>query len=219
MHWLERRQIRTRELDQLNRLPLRKEVGPEPKAPSITAENIVPEVNMVAAGTETFYSTPAQAVDVLYDQDDSVLALAEVMIEQGRTKGAVRALAAHIAEHSPDNIRMWSLLLDLYRRGGMRHEFEILTENIHQKFNVEITSWEHSETPISGLRSLEEYPHIITHLANNWGMQSGIDYLQHLIRNTRSGERHGFPIEIIEEIALLIRILEDAYGLSRAPKS
>lgn len=160
--------------------------------------------------------TTPSVVKVDYSDDNSVLALAEVMLSYGRIEGAAETLAEHVNQHSPDNILPWSMLLDLYRRGGMREEFDLLAQAIHDKFNVEIAGWENSETPISGLRALEEYPHIIKQIHDAWGTTAGLDYLYELVHDTRAGQRQGFPLEVVEEISLLIRMQEDAYGVRRS---
>jgi len=43
-----------------------------------------------------------------------------------------------------------------------------------------------------------------------------MDYLDKLVHDTRDGQRSGFPLEVVEEIVLLMLILEDAYGLQHA---
>jgi pilus assembly protein FimV len=42
-----------------------------------------------------------------------------------------------------------------------------------------------------------------------------MDYLYELVHDNRAGNRSGFPLEVVEEIALLMRTLENGYGLRR----
>lgn len=156
-----------------------------------------------------------ETVDVDYNEGGSALELAEIMLSFGRVRGAAETLAQHIEENSPENIQPWSMLLDLYRRGGMRAEFDSLAGRMREKFNVHVPSWVESSTPVSGLKALEDYAHIVWRAANSWGTQQCLNYLYQLVHDTRAGERSGFPLEVVEEIALLMRILEDAYGLKR----
>jgi hypothetical protein len=44
-----------------------------------------------------------------------------------------------------------------------------------------------------------------------------MDYLYDLVHDNRDGQRSGFPLEVVEEIVLLMLVLEEAYGLQ--PKS
>lgn len=196
---------------------------PESLLPPLTAPQAARETSRMDELLETITGTPSAPPPPTpevrelqeFSDDHAVLALAEVMLSYGRLQGAAETLAEHVREHSPDNILPWSMLLDLYRRGGMRQEFEALAQTIHDKFNVEITSWDSAETPISGLRSLEEYPHIIHRIGETWGTTVGLDYLYDLVHDTRAGQRHGFPLEVVEELTLLIHVQEDAYAIRR----
>lgn len=156
-------------------------------------------------------TTPAGEIS----EDNSVLTLAEVMLSYGRLQGAIEMLAEHVRDHNPDNIQPWSMLLDLYRQGGMRTEFDALAKVVHDKFNVEPVNWGAGETPMPELQSLEAYPHIVEQVRAHWGTQACVDYLESLVHDTRDGQRHGFPIEVAEELMLLIQIQEDAYGIRR----
>ena len=157
----------------------------------------------------------AETVDVDYNEGGTALELAEIMLSFGRVRGAAETLAQHIEDNSPENIQPWSMLLDLYRRGDMRAEFEMLASRMREKFNVDVPSWVESNTPVSGLKSLEDYAHIVWRASNSWGKQDCLNYLYELVHDNRAGQRSGFPLEVVEEIALLMRILEEAYGLKR----
>jgi len=155
------------------------------------------------------------ATRIDYNDSDYALELAEIMLSFGRVHGAAETLSQHIEENSPGNIKPWTMLLDLYRRGGMQAEFDKLAAATHQRFNVAIPAWEVPGTTVSGLRSLEDYPHIIAHIMQCWGEQEAMDYLDELVHDNRAGERNGFPLEVIEQFVLLMRILEDGHELKR----
>ena len=135
------------------------------------------------------------------------------MLSFGRIRGAAETLAMHIEESSPDNIQPWTMLLDLYRRGDMKPEFDKLAARMRTKFNVLIPTWEFSTAPVSGLKSLEDYAHVVWRITNSWGTKDCLDYLYQLAHDNRQGTRSGFPLEVIEEIALLMHVLDKAYGL------
>lgn len=101
-----------------------------------------------------------EVIEAKYEDEHSVLALAEIMLSFGRLRGAADTLAEHIEQTMPDSIEPWSMLLDLYRRGGMR-EFEALAGKMRGRFNAATPSWSESTTPISGLKSTEDFPHVI----------------------------------------------------------
>jgi hypothetical protein len=157
----------------------------------------------------------ARAVDVKFNQDDSAIALAEIMLTFGRVQGAAETLAQHIEESSPKNPRPWLMLLDLYRRGGMRGEYTKLLPAVRQKFNLDVPAWQDLETAVSGLKSLEDFGHVAKRVKATWGTQACMDYLYELVHDTRDGQRSGFPLEVVEEIVLLMLVLEDAYDLQQ----
>lgn len=165
--------------------------------------------------SDTSLASEPEVIEARDEDEHSVLALAEIMLSFGRLNGATETLAEHIEHAMPASIAPWSMLLDLYRRGGMRPEFEALAGRIHDRFNVQVADWNDSTTPISGLKTLEDYPHIVQKATRLWGTQAGVDYLHGLVHDTRAGLRNGFPLEIVEEIALLLGIQEEGYGLRR----
>lgn len=152
---------------------------------------------------------------VLADDNESALELAEIMLSFGRIRGAADTLAQHIEENAPANIQPWTMLLDLYRRGNMRQEFESLMPRVRERFNVQVAGWDELISPVSGLKTIEDYAHIIDRVAKLWGQQSCLDYLYDLVHDNRAGQRHGFPLEVVEEIVLLMRVQEAGHGLQR----
>ncbi|WP_265947816.1 FimV family protein [Dechloromonas sp. A34] len=198
----------------------RPEVVVRPPASSVfesPATSTSQPTETLPAPTATTVDIPleAETVDVNYNEGGTALELAEIMLSFGRVRGAAETLAQHIEENSPENIQPWSMLLDLYRRGDMPSEFETLAGRMREKFNVHVPSWAESNSPVSGLKSLEDYAHIVWRASNSWGTQECLNYLYELVHDNRAGQRSGFPLEVVEEIALLMRILEEAYGLKR----
>jgi len=156
-----------------------------------------------------------KAVDVRYNQDESAIALAEIMLSFGRLEGATETLARHVDESASDNPRPWLMLLDLYRRGGLCADYTKLLPTLRKKFNLQVPAWQELEAPVSGLKSLENYEHVIERLTATWGTQNCLNYLYRLVHDNREGQRIGFPLEVVEEIVLLMLILESGYGLER----
>ncbi|HLO63324.1 MAG TPA: hypothetical protein VK165_10240 [Azonexus sp.] len=201
----------------------RQEVAPRPLP--VEPLPVVDEAPLPAAAAVEEFPVPrlpedgipptAEPEDIAAGSEDehSVLALAEIMLSFGRLHGATETLAEHIERAMPDSIAPWSMLLDLYRRGGMRPEFEALAQKIHSRFNIEIADWDDLRTPISALKTLEDYPHIVQKASQLWGTRDGVNYLHNLVHDSRAGSRSGFPLEVVEEIALLLDVQKDAYGL------
>ncbi len=160
-----------------------------------------------------------QQVEVKFDQDETALALAEIMLSFGRLQAATDTLARHVADTAPDNPRPWLMLLDLYRRGGLNKEYNDLRPLLRSKFNLQLPAWVDLQNRGSGLKSLEDYPHVTARVTATWGTQACMDYLYELVHDTRNGERAGFPLEVVEEIVLLLLALQDGYGLERRLQS
>lgn len=205
----------------------RREASPRPTPSEPPPPPIAPELPLCPEASQKDFPVPRlpesdtslasepEVIEARDEDEHSVLALAEIMLSFGRLNGATETLAEHIEHAMPASIAPWSMLLDLYRRGGMRPEFEALAGRIHDRFNVQVADWNDSTTPISGLKTLEDYPHIVQKATRLWGTQAGVDYLHGLVHDTRAGLRNGFPLEIVEEIALLLGIQEEGYGLRR----
>lgn len=155
-------------------------------------------------------------VQVTESDSNSLLKIAEIMLSFGRVHDAAETLSLYIKEASPDQVQPWIMLLDLYRRGNMPKEFAVLSSRIRERFNIHVPTWDEAKASHDGLKTLEGYPHIIGYLHQAWGRQECLDFLQDLVTDNRSGQRAGFPLEVIEEIVLLMRVLEDAHGLKRA---
>ncbi len=188
-----------------------------PKAPS--GGMIKPETPRPENRPDDFSKAPNELrpVDIRFNEDDSAIALAEIMLTFGRPQGAAETLARHIEESSPKNPRPWLMLLDLYRRGGMRGEYTKLLPAVRRNFNLDAPAWQDLETAVSGLRSLEDFKHVAARVKATWGTQEGMDYLYELVHDNRDGQRSGFPLEVVEEIVLLMLVLEEAYGLQPKP--
>ena len=171
----------------------------------------------VNAAHEGFSRLPGdvKALEVRFNEDESAVALAEILLSFGRLQGAAEMLAQHIDESSPDNPRPWLMLLDLYRRGGMAGDYARLAPAVDKRFNLAVPAWEALGTQLDGLKSLEDYPHALEQVAAAWGTQECVDHLYRLVHDTRDGQRGGFPLEVVEEIVLLLLVLENGYGLRR----
>jgi len=163
---------------------------PEPA----TAEPAVPTVDAGAdAGTA--------------DADLS-LELAEVMLSMGLTDGAAQTLTDHIRSHPRQALFHWLKLLDIYRKSGMKDDFEKSAQEIQQHFNMAPPDWEPDHLD-AGAPGLESYAHIISRVQELWPRRSCAEYLSRLLEDNRGGTRTGFPQPVVEEILVLIALLKD----------
>jgi exonuclease VII small subunit len=181
---------------------------PAPVGPRATADR------ETLAGPADF-----EASEMGMDGDESVLALAEIMLSFGRPEAAAQTLSQYIEEHAPENPKPWLMLLDLYRRGRLRSEYARLAPLLKQHFNLYVAPWEDIGNPVPGLKSIEDYAHVTRRVTATWGTQDCLDYLRSLVHDTREGQRGGFPLEVIEEIVLLLHTLEHGYNLQAVRRS
>ncbi|MBK9447697.1 MAG: hypothetical protein IPO00_17340 [Betaproteobacteria bacterium] len=145
---------------------------------------------------------------------DPVMELAEIMLSFGRLQGAAQTLQEYIEANPKEALQPWFKLLEVYRVGDMRAEFDVLAQKLNRNFNVELQHWD-TEAPAvlvapdqeAKALSLEEMPHICEQVVSRWGKPECIDYLHQLLRDNRGGQRSGFTLPVVQEILLLIDIL------------
>lgn len=141
-----------------------------------------------------------------------VMELAEIMLSFGRLQGAAQTLQEYIEANPKEALQPWMKLLDIYREGGMRSEFDTLAGKLHGNFNVEVQQWNGGSPPlpvdtVPRVMRLEELPHICERITAIWGTQECLDYLHQLLRDNRGGERISFTLPVVQEILLLIDIM------------
>lgn len=173
---------------------------------------------------------PAAAIEVSHveEADDSgtVLELAEIMVSFGRVKGAIQALAEYLESNPDASLFPWLKLLEIYRMNDMHDEFVACSARLRSHFNVAPASWDEAgaclgekiepldenalsiDEILQKLPTVGTFPHIREGIAKTWGMNEGLTYLKHLLRDTRNGQRGGFPLSIVREILFLLDLLE-----------
>lgn len=195
------------------------------EAETVMADDDVPSA-MASRDVEAFYADPGSApapvvlpppsLPEMPDTQDvnPVMELAEIMLSFGRTHGAAQTLQEFIEAHPKETLLPWMKLLEIYRSGDMRDEFDELAGKLHGNFNVEIQHWDLSAPPppraediAPKARTLEEAPHICEQVVATWGTPGCLDYLRHLLSDNRGGSRSGFTMPVVQEILLLIDIL------------
>jgi pilus assembly protein FimV len=207
-------------------LLLRRRRAVAPMPDFAVAETVVMERPPVSASEmEALFSAPeasplhvVKAVSLPPPVDkgdpDPVMELAEIMLSFGRLQGAAQTLQEYIEANPKEALQPWFKLLDVYRVGDMRAEFDVLAEKLNRNFNVELQHWD-AEAPAAAVApdqeakalSLEEMPHICEQVVARWGKPECIDYLHQLLRDNRGGQRSGFTLPVVQEILLLIDIL------------
>jgi len=198
------------------------DAGRVPKAPVAPYSESLDSVLSVSATTldEHFEANP-------------VMELADIMLSFGRVKGAAQALQEYIDNNPQEALQPWIRLMDVYRMAGMKTEFEAVSRNLNQNFNVEVQEWGPAETvqsldlvleedaspvpvPVAPKpECLEDMPRLIATVCEMWGTGDVVGYLYQLLRDNRGGQRLGFSLPVVEEILFLIELKETAHRLEK----
>jgi len=190
-----------------------------------------------SAEERTTAAHPALAIEVSHveeaDDSSTVLELAEIMISFGRIKGAAQALAEYLENNPESSLFPWLKLLEVYRMNDMREEFAACSTRLRSYFNVAPASWEEAgaclgekieplnendlsiESLLEKLPTVATFPHIREGILKTWDTSEGPTYLKHLLRDTRNGQRTGFPLSIARELLFLLD-LQDTRLRSKA---
>lgn len=204
--------------------------GGSPGSPLLNNE-VPPPTPPGPLSAPTTLSQASEATLEEHSEANPVLELAEIMLSFGRVKGAAQALQEFIDGNPDEALRPWIRLMDVYRLAGMRSEFERVSAELNQHFNVEIQHWDDPTSaartrasagdkssqrveplPIqwpkgSGkARSIEELKHISDRLVELWPSAEAAQYLDELLRSNRGGLRTGFSLAVVEELLFLIEV-------------
>lgn len=156
--------------------------------------------------------TPHPLEGETVEEHDSAVELAEIMMSFGRVRGAAEMLAEFIESNPKQAITPWLKLMDVYRVGGMRAEFDTLARELNRAFNVQAVTWDNFEQARNPDNNLERLPHIIDVLVRTWGTRECQAYLEKILRDNRDGTRQGFVLGVIDDILMLAGVLELQLG-------
>ncbi|MGE5469363.1 MAG: FimV family protein [Bacteroidota bacterium] len=185
--------------------------APRPPVPMRPAEAI-----------DSVLSVSATTLDEHFEANP-VMELADIMLSFGRVKGAAQALQEYIDNNPQEALQPWIRLMDVYRMAGMRSEFEAVSRNLNQNFNVEVQEWDKKtetarldlvldEEPVPAPplapkpACLEDMPRLVTTVCDLWPAGDVVGYLYQLLRDNRGGQRVGFALPVVEEILFLIEL-------------
>ena len=148
----------------------------------------------------------------LGEEHESAVELADIMMSFGRIQGAAQTLADFIRHNPKQGVAPWIKLLDVYKAGDMRGEFDALTRQLNATFNVKVVAWDEFDMARLAEDTLESMPHIVERLKGIWATRDAQVYLHTLLRDNRDGTRQGFPIAVIDEILCLLSVLNELVG-------
>jgi len=164
-----------------------------------------------------------------------VMELADIMLSFGRVKGATEALLEYIESSPNEALQPWLKLLDIYRQGGMREEYEGLSQKLKFHFNVAPSDWEATagiklqhptlgdeesaplETLLSRLPNVGQIAHVRDEITRTWDRREGLAYLNKLLHDNRKGERQGFALPTVSELLFLLDVLDRRLKTAKTP--
>ncbi|MCZ4306434.1 hypothetical protein O4G98_16985 [Zoogloeaceae bacterium G21618-S1] len=153
----------------------------------------------------------------LSEEHESAVELADIMMSFGRIQGAAATLAEFIRNNPKQAVAPWLKLLEVYRTADMREDFEIITRQLNQTFNVKVVEWDDFDLARQTSESVEQMAHIVKALTSTWMTVDCQAYIQRLLRDNRDGARQGFPIAVIDDLLMLMAVLEDQLGSYTGP--
>jgi pilus assembly protein FimV len=154
-------------------------------------------------------------IDEEAEEHESAIELAEIMMGFGRVQGAAETLVEFINSNPKRAVTPWLKLLEVYRAGGYRMEFDTLARQLNKTFNVKSVTWDTFDEARQASNTIEQMAHVIGNIQRTWGSRDCQAYLEKLLRDNRDGTREGFPLSVIDEILMLAGVLEEQLGAYR----
>lgn len=147
------------------------------------------------------------------------LEAAEIMICFGRFQSAASEITDFITATPACGLRPYLALLDIYRRGDMKNEFQQLADGLQGKFNIAKPLWDSKRQGTDNTRNLDAFPHVLANITELWDGPECLAYIRNLTVDTREGTRTGFDMAAANELALLESILLLRLGEATADSS
>lgn len=167
-----------------------------------------PNNNPLFVATDSGALNNADAGMLSVEEIESVVEEARIFVSMDRANEAITLLLSYIETQPKGSVQPWVYLLDIYRSQNKKDEYLELAKRFHHTFNVMRPQWEETKVAMVVATSLEEFPHIISHLVAVWTTGEAMQYLEDLLEDNRDGERAGFTLEVLQEIMLLQGVLE-----------
>ena len=113
------------------------------------------------------------------------------------------------------------MLLEVYRQQDDQASFETLAARFCKHFNVEPPTWDADAGQGTGTRMCLEkrFPHVVDRITALWPSSKCLDYLSGLLMDDLGGVRHGFSLDVAEEIELLRDIMRMQIGQGHAEQA
>ncbi|KAA3626560.1 MAG: hypothetical protein DWQ09_16170 [Proteobacteria bacterium] len=135
----------------------------------------------------------------------NVLVRAEFYLLLRQPENAIKLLRETIEGDEPlaREPALWLMLLRIYRQERMRESFDHLRAEFAKLFNIAVPEWGEITKPAADAALEHDFPRILNRIVKLWDSQFCEDFLNGLLRDDREGSRHGFDLNVAEELLLL----------------
>ncbi len=153
-----------------------------------------------------FFAPRGNSVKV--EEISDVTQEAEFWISMNDPQRAIEILSAQEQLEQPDSPVPWLFLLDLYRTVNDRQKYDLLRDRFIVFFNANIPEFDTDLSQVPS-RQLEDFPHLIQKICDNWGRNGIVAYLEGLLVDDREGKRAGFDLPVYRDILMLLGIAHE----------
>lgn len=150
------------------------------------------------------HDQPANRIEVVEVAD--ALMQAELLVQLGDPKQAMRLLSHHIRDTEKPGPAVWLMLLSLYQSTGREAQYNALASGFRTLFNAEVPAW--ATSPDVMTRELESYPQVMMKLQATWSGPQARATIDGLLNDDRGGSRQGFSLAAYRELLFLSEILD-----------
>lgn len=171
-----------------------------------TAGPRTPTLEETNSSTFNFFSNRGSSVKV--EEISDVTQEAEFWMSVNDPQRAIEILDSQARVEHPDSPVPWLYLLDLYRLVQDKQKYDELRNRFIVFFNANIPTFE-DKLISSGVRQLENFPHLIDRICHLWNGNEIIPFLQNLLVDDRDGTRIGFELPVYRDILLLISLAHE----------
>lgn len=194
--------------------------------PSVDGRPMQPEIDVVSAGApppstwghsgfdwdSRFMQPMSQDKQVHVDELMDAGHLAEYFIEMGDDQRAIDLLEKSLDDSASDSFALpYLLLFDLYRKHGLKKEFESLYTRFERRFNVAVAPWGQQADGAGQGRDLMDYDRAMKLITLAWGEPQSVSVLEHMLMDDPQQHRMGFDLAAYRDLLMLYTVARDLF--------
>jgi|GEM_PF-1980604 len=194
--------------------------------PSVDGRPLQPEIDAASFGVppsstwghsgfdwdSRFLQPMNQDKQVLVDELMDAGHLAEYFIEMGDDQRAIDLLEKSLDDSASDSFALpYLLLFDLYRKRGLKKEFEALYTRFERRFNVAVPPWGQQPDVQGQGRDLMDYDRAMKLITLAWGQPQSVLVLEHMLMDDPQQHRMGFDLAAYRDLLMLYTVARDLF--------